>query len=63
MGKLAKPRMAAMLVVYGNTVRVQTANETLRLDCIVEYADKWYFSGPRGGHWLHCDECDAWDQK
>ena len=34
-GKLTKPRMEDMLVMYGNNVRVQTAKETLRLDCIV----------------------------
>ena len=34
-GNLTKTRMAAMLDMYGKTVRVQTAKETLLLDCIV----------------------------
>ena len=34
-GNLAKPIMAAMLVMCRNTVRVQTAKETLWLGCIV----------------------------
>ena len=34
-GKLNKPRMEEILVVYGKTVRVHTAKDTLRLDCIV----------------------------
>ena len=34
-GKLTKPRMEDILVVYGNTDIVQTAKETLQLDCIV----------------------------
>ena len=34
-GKLTKPRMEYMLVMYGNNVRLQTAKETLRLDFIV----------------------------
>ena len=33
-GKLAKPRMVEILSMYGNTFRVQTATETLLLDCI-----------------------------
>ena len=32
--KLKNPRMAAMLVIYRNTVIVNTAKETLRLECI-----------------------------
>ena len=34
-GNLTKTRMSAMLVVYRNTIIVQTSKETLRLDCIV----------------------------
>ena len=33
-GNLTKPRMTEILVMYVNTVRVQTSKETLRLDCI-----------------------------
>ena len=34
-GNLTKPRMAAMLVMYGNTIRVQRTKENFLLDCIV----------------------------
>ena len=34
-GKLTKPRMAAILVMYGKLVRVQTPKEIFLLDCIV----------------------------
>ena len=34
-GKLTKSRMAAILVMYRKNVRLQTAKETLRLDCTV----------------------------
>ena len=33
-GKITKPRMASILMMYGKTVRIQTSKETLRLDCI-----------------------------
>ena len=34
-GNITRPRMAAILVTNINNVRVQTSNQTLRLDCIV----------------------------
>ena len=34
---LTDPRMAEMLLRYGNTVRVQTVKQTMRLDCIVTF--------------------------
>ena len=34
-GKLTNPRMAEILVMYQNPVRVYTPKEILRLDCIV----------------------------
>ena len=34
-GNITKPRMAAILVMYRNNVRVQTPKDILRLDCIV----------------------------
>ena len=36
-GNLTKPRMASILVMYGNTVRVNTEKDTLRLDFIFTF--------------------------
>ena len=36
-GNLTKPRMAAMLVMYGNTVRVKTDKDTLRFGFIFTF--------------------------
>ena len=37
MGKLTKPRMESILVMYIDTVRVQTSKDDLSLDCIVAF--------------------------
>ena len=34
-GKLTKPRMADMLMMYGNNFRVKISKGILRLDCII----------------------------
>ena len=34
-GNITKPRIAEILVIYGKTVRVQTAKEILWFNCIV----------------------------
>ena len=35
-GKITKPRMEVMILMYRKTVKVQTAKDTLWLDCIVD---------------------------
>ena len=40
-GKLTKPRISAILVMYRKNVRVQTAKETLRFDFIVALKESW----------------------
>ena len=43
-GKLTKSRMAAILVMYRNNFRLQTAKETLRLDCTVALNASGFYS-------------------